>query len=75
MPPLPVISGRKARRALERDGWEFVRQKGSHMILVKQDFRITLSVPDHATLDRGILRDLIRDAGISVDRFIELLKK
>ena len=34
-----------------------------------------LSVPDHATLDRGILRDLIRDAGISVDRFIELLRK
>jgi len=32
---LPVISGKKARRAFEKAGWEFMRQRGSHMILSK----------------------------------------
>jgi predicted RNA binding protein YcfA (HicA-like mRNA interferase family) len=35
MPKLPVISGRQARRAFEKDGWVFDRQRGSHMVLVK----------------------------------------
>jgi len=37
--------------------------------------RITLSIPEHKTLDRGLLRALIRDAYISVADFNELLKK
>jgi predicted RNA binding protein YcfA (HicA-like mRNA interferase family) len=73
MPQLPVISGRQARRAFERAGWTFDRQRGSHMILVKAGSPVNLSVPDHKELDRGLLRGLIRDAGMSVDEFIALL--
>ena len=32
---LPILSGKKVRKAFEKGGWEFVRQRGSHMILVK----------------------------------------
>lgn len=74
MPQLPMVSGRQARRAFERSGWTFDRQRGSHMILVKAGSPVNLSVPDHKELDRGLLRGLIRDAGISVDEFIALLE-
>ena len=74
MPQLPVISGREARRAFERDGWIFNRQRGSHMVLIKHGVAINLSIPDHRELDRGLLRGLIRDAGMTVERFLELLK-
>ena len=73
MPPLPVISGREARCAFERDGWVFDRQRGSHMILVKAGVPLNLSVPDHRELDRGLLRGLIRDAGLTPEQFVALL--
>lgn len=73
MPQLPVVSGRGARRAFEKAGWVFNRQRSSHMILVKPGVPVNLSVPDHRELDRGLLRGLIRDAGLSVDKFIALL--
>lgn len=59
MPHLPVVSGRQARRAFERSGWTFDRQRGSHMILVKAGSPVNLSVPDHKQLDRSLLRGLI----------------
>jgi predicted RNA binding protein YcfA (HicA-like mRNA interferase family) len=73
MPALPVISGREARKAFEKVGWSFARQRGSHMILTKPGMPVNLSVPDHRELDRGLLRGLIRDAGLTVEQFIELL--
>jgi len=41
----------------------------------KSGTKTTLSIPEHKTLDRGLLRALIRDAYISVADFHELLKK
>ena len=74
MPELPVISGREARRALERAGWEFQRQKGSHMVLTRVGSVVSLSIPDHRELATGTLRKLIRHSGLSVEQFLELLK-
>ena len=73
MPPLPVVSGRQARRAFEKAGWSFDRQRGSHMILTKAGVATNLSVPDHRELDRGLLRGLIRDAQMTVDEFLALV--
>jgi predicted RNA binding protein YcfA (HicA-like mRNA interferase family) len=73
MPKLPVISGRDARRVFEKVGWRFDRQRSSHMILVKTGVPTNLSVPDHRELDRGLLRGLIRDAGITVEEFNALM--
>ena len=76
MAKLPVISGKEARRAFEKAGWHFERRaRSSHMIMKKSGMKTTLSIPDHKTLDRGLLRTLIRDAYISVDEFNELLKE
>ena len=70
---LPVLSGKQVRKAFENDGWEYVRQRGSHMILVKEKSMATLSVPNHKTVARGTLRSLIRAAGLTVEEFLELL--
>ena len=67
MPKLPVVSGRQARRDFEKDGWVFDRQRSSHMVLVKPGVPVNLTVPDHRELDRGLLRGLIRDAGLTVN--------
>lgn len=74
MPPLPIVSGMEARAAFEKDGWKFRRQKGSHMVLTKPN-HFPLSIPDHKELDRGLLRSLIRDSGLSVDEFYKLISK
>ncbi len=70
MPSLPVISGRKAVRVFENLGWQIARQRGSHIIMVKDGEIATLSIPDHKEVARGTLRSLIRTAGITVDEFI-----
>lgn len=73
MPKLPVVSGDKFVRAMEKLGYYIDRTRGSHMIL-RCPGRPQLSVPRHRELDRGTLRGLIRDAGLSVEEFIELLE-
>jgi predicted RNA binding protein YcfA (HicA-like mRNA interferase family) len=73
MPRLPRVSGRKAVRAFQRAGWEVARQRGSHVVLTKAGSIYTLSVPLHPVLGPGLLRDLIRKSGLTVEEFTELL--
>jgi predicted RNA binding protein YcfA (HicA-like mRNA interferase family) len=75
MPPLPALSGKEVARMLEKAGWEKVRQRGSHMILVKPGELASLSVPDHKEVAKGTLRSLIRAAGLTPDGFLALKKK
>jgi predicted RNA binding protein YcfA (HicA-like mRNA interferase family) len=71
MPPLPKLSGREVVRVFEKFGWNVARQKGSHIILVKDDNIATLSVPDHKEVAKGTLRSLIRASGLTVLEFNE----
>ncbi len=73
MSKLPVISGLKAVKAFSKAGWVIARQTGSHIIMVKDNSVVTLSVPEHNEIDRGTLRKLIDTAGLTVDEFVELL--
>jgi predicted RNA binding protein YcfA (HicA-like mRNA interferase family) len=71
---LPALRGREVVKALGKIGYELDRQHGSHMILRHADppFR-RLVVPDHKELRRGTLRAIIRQAGLSVPEFLELI--
>jgi predicted RNA binding protein YcfA (HicA-like mRNA interferase family) len=73
MTKLPRISGRECVRALEKGGFFFKRQEGSHIILRRNDPFAQIVVPDHKELDRGTLRAIIRQAGLSIDEFTNLL--
>ena len=70
---LPILSGRECVKALEKAGFYVLRQKGSHISLVHDDPFAQVVVPDHRELDRGTLRAIIRQAGLSVDDFLKLL--
>ena len=72
MSSLPTLSGRKVVKIFESLGWEVARQRGSHIILVKDNHNATLSVPDHKEIAKGTLRSLIRTAGMTVEEFIAL---
>jgi predicted RNA binding protein YcfA (HicA-like mRNA interferase family) len=67
---LPVMSGREVVRVFESLGWEAVRQTGSHIIMIKDEELVTLSVPDHREVAKGTLRSLIRTAGLTVEEFV-----
>ncbi len=73
MTQLPVVSGRDCVRCLEKTGFTVLRQRGSHIVLRRENPFLQLVVPDHRNLDRGTLRSIIRQAELSVDEFVELL--
>ena len=67
------LSGREVRAALERAGFLFRRQTGSHMILRRDQPYSRAIVPDHKQIRVGTLRRIITDAGMTVEQFMELL--
>lgn len=74
MPLLPIISGDEFVKAVRKIGYDWDHTEGSHMILLHPSRR-RLSVPRHKELGRGLLRALIRDAGLSREGFIRLLRE
>jgi predicted RNA binding protein YcfA (HicA-like mRNA interferase family) len=73
---LPVVNGRQVIRALVRAGFVVDRIAGSHHVLTyPQEPRRTVTVPVHAGRDlkRGTLRSIIRQAGFTVEEFVDLL--
>ena len=66
-------SGKKAVKAFKKAGWKTLGQVGSHLVMVKSGVRVNLSIPQHKELSVGTLRALIRNAGITVDEFLDLL--
>ena len=74
MSQLPVVSGRDVVNALATLGYEFDRQRGSHMVLRQSSAPHRRAVvPDHKEVAKGTLRSIIREAGLTVDEFRALL--
>ena len=73
MSKLPQVSGAEVVRALAKAGFTLRRQHGSHMILRRDDPFAQTVVPNHRQIDRGTLRAILRQTGLSVDEFHELL--
>ena len=74
MGKLPTISGDEFVKVVNHIGYAWDHTEGSHMILLNEAGR-RLAVPRHKELGPGLLRRLIRDAGLSRDEFIGLLRK
>ncbi|MCI4624892.1 MAG: type II toxin-antitoxin system HicA family toxin [Candidatus Magnetoovum sp. WYHC-5] len=73
MSKLPSISGKQCVKVLEKTGFIIRRQRSSHIVITKENPFMQLVVPDHKTLDKGTLRAIIRQSGLTVDTFIALL--
>ena len=75
-PKLPSTRPRNVKRALERDGWQEWRRKGSHAIMKKPGMRFPVPIPMHGKdMPKGTLKDVLRRAEITTERFLELLKR
>jgi predicted RNA binding protein YcfA (HicA-like mRNA interferase family) len=71
---LRAVDGRKIVKALQKIGFEPIRQRGSHVILKHPDGRVTV-VPVHEgeVIGRGLLRTIIKDTGLTKDQFMQIL--
>lgn len=75
-PHLPSITARQVIAALRRAGFIVDRVKGSHYVMAHADDPTrAVTVPYHGTktLKPGTLRNIIRQAGLSVEAFRDLL--
>lgn len=72
MARLANISGKEAVKAFQKAGWQPLGQVGSHVMMVKSGVRVNLSIPQHKELSIGTLRALIRNSGLTVEKFLEL---
>lgn len=76
MSRLPAVNGRETIRALERAGFVLVRIKGSHHVMEHpQHPTRTTTVPVHGAkaLRKGTLRSILKQTGLTVDEFLDLL--
>jgi len=76
MRKLPVVSGHKAIKALTKAGFEVVGRKGSHVRLKKKTPIKTyiVIVPLHPEIKTGTLKSILRQAGLTREEFIELIR-
>ena len=71
MPKFPRVSGAEAIKALQRLGFEKVRQNGSHVVMRKEGKGCV--IPMHSDLKIGTLAGLLRQAEVAAEDFIASL--
>jgi predicted RNA binding protein YcfA (HicA-like mRNA interferase family) len=64
-----MISGDEAIKAFKRLGFYEARQKGSHVVMRRQDKGCV--IPRHRELAIGTLRNAIKQAGITIEQFVD----
>ncbi len=75
MTKVPSLGYDRVLKALRRNGWVVVRQRGSHIRLQKHfyDEVLKLTVPAHHPIKRSTLSHILKQARLPVEKFIELL--
>lgn len=74
---LPVLSANEIRKTLEKAGFAFEkRSKGSHLKLKKTNHEtLIVTIPSHREVSRGVILNILRQANLTKEQFLELLKK
>jgi len=67
------ISYKTLRRVFEADGFRCVREEGDHMIFTKPDCLRPVVIPKYAAIPVFIIKNNLRTAGMSRERYFELL--
>lgn len=78
MSNIPQVSGQELIKALNKIGFAKVRQKGSHIRLVRvtqSGIKQLVTVPDHKIIRKGtLLNGILKPINLSLDEFKKLLK-
>jgi len=76
LPKISPISPNKLVKILEKEGFKVIRQKGSHVIMINsRKTRIVIPVHPGKDIKPGLIRAILREAGISREKFLKLLKE
>ena len=67
------LSYRRVVAALKRAGFHVRRQKGSHIVMRRDEPFAQVIVPAHRSIDTGTLASILEGAGVSVDEFLDIL--
>jgi predicted RNA binding protein YcfA (HicA-like mRNA interferase family) len=75
MTRLPSLGYDKVIRALQRDGWVIIRQRGSHIRLHKhiRTEALKITVPAHSPIKRSTLAHILKQARLTQEEFQLLL--
>jgi predicted RNA binding protein YcfA (HicA-like mRNA interferase family) len=74
MPKLPRVTARDTLRAIQANGWQVVRTTGSHVHLSHESKPGIVTIAMHpGTIPLGTLRSIIRQSGLTIDEFTNLL--
>lgn len=75
MSKVPSLPYYEIIRALQKDGWTVVRQRGSHIRIQKRigDEVLKVTIPAHNPVKRSTLSHILKQAGLSVEEFLDLL--
>ena len=73
MPPLRPIHYRDLVAVFKKDGFVFSRQRGDHLAYTKSGVTRPLVIPTYRAVPTFIIKNLLRSAGMSRDRYFELL--
>ena len=73
MSRIPVVSGKKCVKILEKFGFVVYRQRGSHVTLVRDNPPNQTTVPLHKELDRGTLKAILKQTNIGLEEFTDKL--
>jgi len=70
---LPVVSGAECVKALGKIGFEVFRRRAATSFWCANLLPAQTTIPNHKELDRGTLRAIIRQTGLTVEEFVALL--
>jgi predicted RNA binding protein YcfA (HicA-like mRNA interferase family) len=73
MPKLSAVSFKQLAKVFEAEGFRFVREEGDHMVFTKPGVIRPVVIPKYASVPVFIIKNNLRTAGISRDRYFELL--
>jgi len=75
MPRITPIHHRILECIFQKDGFKFIRQKGDHKLYEKEGVSRPIVIPEYKEIDRDIITALMRTAGMSRERYFDLLKQ
>ena len=73
MPSIRPLSWKKLVRVFEQEGFVCVREEGDHLVFTKQGIPRPVVVPKYAAVPVFIIKNNLRTAGISRERYLEIV--
>lgn len=62
----PVVNAKALIKVVEKKGFRFARQSGSHAIYVNGDgIKVTIPIHGKKDIGKGLLRQIMKDAGLT----------